>query len=67
MEKTKARRAGFTETRKYIDVNADMTIEEKQAYIEKIEKRCPIADNMANQSNFSLELKYHKIIRGRFI
>jgi len=29
-----------------------MTIEEKQAYIEKIEKRCPIADNMANKSNF---------------
>jgi hypothetical protein len=28
-----------------------MTIEEKQAYIEKIEKRCPIADNMAYQSN----------------
>ena len=29
-----------------------MTIEEKQAYIEKIEKRCPIAYNMANKSNF---------------
>lgn len=51
MGKTEEGRAGFIEIRSYINVDADMSKEEKQAYIEEIEKRCPIADNMANQSN----------------
>ncbi|MGC9373713.1 MAG: OsmC family protein [Bacteroidales bacterium] len=51
MGKTEEGRAGFTEIRSYINVDADMSKEEKQAFIEEIEKRCPIADNMANQSN----------------
>ncbi|MEA2107641.1 MAG: OsmC family protein [Bacteroidota bacterium] len=51
MGKTEEGRAGFTEIRSYINVDADMSKEEKQAFIEEIEKRCPIADNMANKSN----------------
>ncbi|MDY6802050.1 MAG: OsmC family protein, partial [Bacteroidota bacterium] len=51
MGKTEEGRAGFTEIRSYINVDADMSKEEKQTFIEEIEKRCPIADNMANQSN----------------
>lgn len=48
---TQEGRAGFTEIRTYVDIDADMTIEEKEAYLKEIERRCPIADNMANTSN----------------
>jgi len=51
MGKTEEGRAGFTELRSYIDIDADMTKEEKEAFIKEIEKRCPIADNMSYQSN----------------
>jgi len=47
---TQEGRAGFTEIRTYVDIDADMTMEEKQAYLEEIEKRCPIADNILNVS-----------------
>ncbi len=50
MGKTDEGRAGFTEIRTYIDVDADMTMVEKQAYIEEIERRCPIADNILGES-----------------
>lgn len=50
MGKTEEGRAGFTEIRSYINIDADMSNKEKQAFIEEIEKRCPIADNMAYQS-----------------
>src|SRR6056297_3476987 len=43
MGKTEEGRAGFTELRSYIDIDADMTKEEKEAFIKEIEKRCPIA------------------------
>jgi putative redox protein len=50
MGKTEEGRSGFTEIRTYIDVDADMSMEEKQTYIEEIQKRCPIADNITNTS-----------------
>mgnify|MGYP006310762539 CR=1 FL=1 len=50
MGKTDEGRAGFTEIRTYIEVDADMTMEEKQLYIEEIERRCPIADNISEKS-----------------
>lgn len=45
---TKEGRAGFTEIRNYVTIEADMTEEEKEAFLHDIESRCPIADNMAN-------------------
>ncbi|MEE4197378.1 MAG: OsmC family protein [Bacteroidales bacterium] len=51
MGKSEEGRAGFTEIRSYIDVDADLSTEEKESFIREIEKRCPIADNMAYQSN----------------
>jgi uncharacterized OsmC-like protein len=46
--KTEEGRAGFTEIRALVDIDADMTTEEKEAFLEKITKRCPIADNIIN-------------------
>jgi len=48
--KTIEGRAGFTEIRTFVDVDADMTIEEKEAYIQEVESRCPIADNILKTS-----------------
>ncbi|MCT4648175.1 MAG: OsmC family protein [Carboxylicivirga sp.] len=48
--KTTEGRAGFTEIRTFVDIDADMTQEEKEAYLEEIERRCPIADNITNNS-----------------
>jgi len=48
--KTEEGRAGFTEIRTFVEIDADMTHEEKEAYLHDIEKRCPIADNMVFSS-----------------
>lgn len=48
--KTEEGRAGFVEIRAFVEIDADMTLEEKEAYLAKITKRCPIADNMMNAS-----------------
>lgn len=48
--KTEEGRAGFTEIRAYVNIDADMSKEEKEAYLKKITKRCPIADNIMNAS-----------------
>lgn len=48
--KTEEGRAGFTEIRVLADIDADMSDEEKAAYLHEIERRCPIADNIMNTS-----------------
>ncbi len=50
MGKNTKDRAGFTEIRTFVNIDADMTLEEKEAYLEEIESRCPIADNILNLS-----------------
>lgn len=49
-------RAGFTEIRSYVIIEADMTEEEKTAFLHDIEARCPIADNMAHSSKLFCEV-----------
>ncbi len=48
--KTKEGRAGFVEIRANVKIDADMTIEEKEALLKEISDRCPIADNIMNAS-----------------
>jgi len=50
-------RAGFTEIRANFTIDADMTEDEKMAYIEKVEARCPISDNLANSTPIKVVLK----------
>ena len=54
--KTEEGRAGFVEIRTLVEIDADMTKEEKQAYLHDIEKRCPIADNTLYESTLRTEL-----------
>lgn len=53
---TKEGRAGFTEIRNYVTIDADMAEEEKEAFLNDIESRCPIADNMANTSKLIVDI-----------
>lgn len=50
MGKTTEGRAGFTEIRSFVHIDADLTKEEKEAFLKDIAIRCPIADNMAQKS-----------------
>lgn len=54
--KTTDGRAGFTEIRSTVKVDADMTDEEKKAFLEDVEKRCPIVDNMSQKSEIKVVL-----------
>lgn len=44
--KTSEGRAGFTEIRSYVHIDADLSKAEKEAFLIDVAKRCPIADNM---------------------
>lgn len=46
MGKTTEGRAGFTEIRTFVNIDADMTMVEKEAFLNDIAARCPIADNI---------------------
>ncbi len=48
--KTKEGRAGFQEIRMNVEIDADMTAAEKEAFVGEIASRCPVADNIKLES-----------------
>lgn len=50
MGKTTEGRSGFTEIRSFINIDADMTMAEKEVFLNDIAARCPIADNIKFES-----------------
>jgi uncharacterized OsmC-like protein len=57
---TKEGRAGFTEIRSYVTVDADMTDWGKADFVKEIERRCPIADNLINSTLLKTEMLEEK-------
>ena len=47
--KTEAR-PGFQEIRLKVNIDADLDDEAKQAFLDKIEQRCPVGDNLINST-----------------
>ncbi len=43
-------RIGFTGFTIEAEVDADMTLEEKQAFLEEVDHRCPVSENLLNAS-----------------
>ncbi|PWV65900.1 OsmC family protein [Plasticicumulans acidivorans] len=41
-------RAGFVNLTVTVDIDADMTREQKEAYLHEVDRRCPVSDNYAN-------------------
>jgi uncharacterized OsmC-like protein len=50
MGKTTEGRSGFTEIRSFVTIDADLSKEEKDAFLQDIANRCPVADNITHQS-----------------
>lgn len=44
-------RAGFQEIRVVVDVDADMSREEKEKFVQDVELRCPVTDNIKHGSS----------------
>jgi uncharacterized OsmC-like protein len=57
MGKTEEGRAGFTEIRVNVKIDADLTDEEKQVFFEKVDARCPISDNIINNTEIVFDVK----------
>jgi len=49
-------RAGFTNVTADLKVDADLTDEQKEAFIEEVDRRCPISDNIANTTPITVNL-----------
>ncbi|HUH65379.1 MAG TPA: OsmC family protein [Syntrophales bacterium] len=54
--KSKENRAGVEEIKVTLDIDADMTKEEKDAFVHHIETRCPISDNIGNITPIKIEI-----------
>ena len=48
--KTANGRAGFTEIKSYVHIDAAMSKEEKESFLKEIAVRCPVADNIKHES-----------------
>ncbi len=57
MGKTTEGQAGFTEIRVTVEIDADLTTEEKEAFFHRVDARCPISDNLMNASKVVFEVK----------
>ncbi|MFW5714193.1 MAG: OsmC family protein [Brevefilum sp.] len=55
--KSEEGRAGFTEIRVSVDIDADMSNEQKQAFFQRVDERCPISDNLINNSKIVFDVE----------
>ena len=55
--RTKEGRAGFTEIKMFVTIDADMSQSEKEVFAAEIESRCPLADNVTRQSCINVIVK----------
>jgi len=56
MGKTTEGRAGFTEIRASVTIDADMTDEEKQEFFHKVDSRCPTSDNLIDKTKIKFNV-----------
>ena len=49
-------RAGFSDIRIRVDLDADLTHEEKVAFLQEVDRRCPISENVAHLTPLHIEV-----------
>ena len=54
--KSKENRAGFAGIKVMLHIDADMTKQEKDAFIQEVESRCPVSDNLVNATPVVIEI-----------
>ena len=52
----KNERAGFKSITAKVKVDADLTKEEKEAFLEEVDKRCPVSDNLMHLTSVAVKL-----------
>lgn len=52
----KDERAGFQDIQVTMRIDADMTQEEKKAFVEEVDQRCPVSDNLMNTTPVSIHV-----------
>ena len=56
MGKSDEDRPGFFGFKLVVNVDADMTLEQKKAFIEEVDARCPISDNILKETPIEFEI-----------
>lgn len=54
--KSKENRPGFGSIKVTLNIDAEMSKEEKEAFIHEVESRCPVSDNIANITPLTIEI-----------
>lgn len=54
--KGRENRPGFTGIKVMLHIDADMSREEKEAFIREVEDRCPVSDNVAHATPLVIEI-----------
>jgi uncharacterized OsmC-like protein len=54
--KSRENRAGMTDIKIILNIDSDMSAEEKKAFMTEVEGRCPVSDNIANTTPIMLEI-----------
>ncbi len=54
--KEKNERAGFQNITAAVKIDADMSDEEKKEFLEEVDRRCPISDNLINTTPVQIKL-----------
>jgi len=50
-------RVGFESLTASVDIDADMSEDEKQAFLDEIKRRCPVSENIVNTTPVSFQLE----------
>ncbi|MEI6413200.1 MAG: OsmC family protein [Pseudomonadota bacterium] len=57
MGKNKDNRPGFVSYKVFTKIDADLSLDEKRKFLEEIDNRCPISENLQNITPVKLELE----------
>lgn len=57
MGKSQENRAGFLGIKVFTKIDADMSLEEKKAFLEELDRRCPVSDNLHYTTPVTLEIE----------
>lgn len=57
MGKGQENRAGFLGIKVITKIDADMSLSEKKAFLEEIDKRCPVSENLQHTTPITLEIE----------
>jgi putative redox protein len=56
MGRSRENRAGFLSISVLVKIEAEMSEQDKQAFLEEIDARCPVSDNLKEVTDLSIEL-----------